>query len=339
MLSKQGYDTGQFDSDEAVVEALLGVAQQHREAQPTLELGRRYAAHSDDIDRWLAEKQGSGSGVQEAGASAASPQQPASPEAFEWKPPPYDSTWAAGLDCDDNGIWSAPASRPDLAGAAKQLNDYSRWQQKQSQEIVHRFPEMVQQAMAGQLAELRSELSKQHEKVFDERIGQRDEQAQVQKYLDENRTKLIHCDDAGNVLADPISGQPRLTPRGEAFMKHAEEARGMGLSDPLKIQSYVDRQLRADEAEGLFGTAEPATTPAANGNGQDQQAAPSSQEIARDKKGRFLSRVIRGQRQAQRGGSEPGVTDPDDLSQNPDSSLAEMLDTESRKQGLLPTTG
>jgi hypothetical protein len=336
-LAEKGYDSSQFDNDDAALEALLGTVEQHHQSRQYIEAGQRYAPHAEEFDTWLAEKQ-----KQQPAATTAEPPEDDKPPAFEWTPPEYDPTWESkGLVTTADGRWLPPEGRPDLAGVAQKLNAYYDWHTTKGQEIVRNFPQMVEQAVSGRLQSQEETFQARVNEAVQQGIAAYEQQQQSQRYVTEREAEFFQQDAQGRNVLDPENGAPVLTEKGQAFIDYATEAQGYGIQDPAAVQQYVDGQLSRDEAAGRFGAATPASDPqqatttpvAADGNGNGQTPA-STPAIARNKKGQFIRRVVEGQQRSQRGGSEPSVTDPDDMSQNPDASLSEMLKSEAQKAGI-----
>ncbi len=362
LLSQRGYDASQFTDDAAAMDALLNVVEEHHKAGPMLELAQRYAPHAESLDAYLAEREAVAASQSPPPPSPSSPpvaETPATPppEELQWSPPEFSDAWLAGLQQTEGGFYRAPADRPELIGRAKQANEYYEWQQRASRDIVTNFPKMVQQVMAPQMQGRQDSVQKQIDDAVAAAITRYEQQQTQQQYIDEIRPQLVQQDDQGNALLNPVNGQVQLTPRGESFLRHAEQARQYGITSQDDIRSFIDGQLLVDEAKGLFASptgspaapaatgndptaaattaGEAATLAAAAGNGQ----RPSSRKIGRAKQGKFVRNAIRGQQQTNRGGTIPTATDPDDAMQNPRTSLHELMQQASQDAGILPSTG
>jgi hypothetical protein len=327
-LTSRGYDVTNFKTDDAAFDALVAAAEAYEQAQPFVRYGQEYASHATEFQKWQQEQAAK---AQQEQATQANPE-PEKPS-FEWNTPEFDPAWKTRCRWDaEAGRW-VPATQYDSPAIADKLNAYTEWHQSAGQRIVSEFPQLVQQAIADRLTEL--------EKSFDQRVTQslqgafaEYEQAQANRqYLEAQKAEFYQLDPKGQPLVNPQTGEYVLKPKGEAFRNYLVEARDQfGITDPGRMRAYAERMVAADLATGKLGQS-PAKqeTPAGA-----SAPAPTPEQVAQQKKGEFLSRVVKGQRAPNRGGSTPPPTAPADAMQNPDATLDQLFQEEMERAGLKP---
>jgi len=343
-LSSRNYDVSRFESDQDAMEAMLATAEALHEARPMIEAGRRYAPHAADLDRFLAEQLQSqpGAPAPESSRAAVPPAVPpatpagtssTAPESLEWKPPEFDPTWASRTRWDAEAGRYVPATQYDSPAVADKMNGFREWQDSASRDILLRFPELVQQAVAPQLHETQQTIEQRVQELVGQAMARYTAEQETAQYFQQREADLFELDEQGRQKLDPQTGEPALSPKGQVFREYAEQGRSFGIADPSQLRAYVDSQLARDEQAGRFG--QPA---AADGNGAPPAPATPAQ-VGAQKKGQFLERVVRGQQLAQRGGTIPASTVPAGTQQSPDETIDDIFSDEMRKQGLLSPTG
>ena len=354
-LRQRGYDTARFASDSDAVSALVATAQEYHNAQPMIQTGQRLAPYADRIDGWLRQES----------QSAAPPVTPApQPVGLAWDFPEYNPEWERNLRLDpETGRFAAPGTMPELAPYAQKVNEYHDAVRQKGQRIVNEFPGLVQEVVRSSLPDIRKELGLGDSleeavatHVARELSRNRAEQ-EAQQWRTQRREVFFELDPVGNHRLDQ-TGQPMLTPRGQAMLAHltqAEQQFGWDHRDPIgaqRIRQYADAMLAADEATGKFGPPSPAspsdpasppagtplspaTVPAASGPAFPHQPAPlSPAQVGEVKRGEFLEKVAQAQYQASRDGTIPPDTLPERVEQNPDATLDQIFDDEARKAGI-----
>ena len=325
-LSARGYDASRFQSEEEALDGLLATAEAFHQAQPLIQTGRRYVSQADKIDAWLAEQEKAAQETEKAAQSAAKAPAQAAKPVFEWKPPEYDPAWEARSKWDAEAGRYVPATQYDNPAIADKLNAFGDWQRQAGRDILLRFPELVEQAMSGRLEATEKLIDQRVQEVVAAKLTEYQSQQTTQSYFSEREKELFEFDAAtGRKKIDPTTGQESLTAKGKAFVEYAQQGREFGITDPQKLIAYTERELRRDEQAGRFGAA-------GGGNGNPAQTPA-------EKKGEFLKQAMRGGNLAQRSGTFPVTTAPDDTLQNPDATLDEIFNDELQKRGLLPQTG
>jgi hypothetical protein len=282
-FASRGYDVSGYEGDEDLLSHLEQIAQVGQKI-PELE---RFAALGRDVSPYLDQ-------FQEWRRSQAQPQQPAAPAEPKW----WDAPVKADVDryaqlCDKDATTGRWAIKPELAGrvssqVADDLNRYEEWQRKTSHKLLHEFPQSVQEAVADQLDQLRQEMAYYAQAAVDEYRQQYEAQAYIQK----RQSDFYVLDDRGRVQTNP-DGSERLTPKGQAMLEYAHEARAYGIQDPAQIRAYADRALERDIHYGRFEEHAPK-----KGRTQSQTEAPATipltpQQKSAAQKETFLANAIK----------------------------------------------
>lgn len=325
-LRSAGYDTSGFGSEEDAIGALLDVAQRYEQAQPFIRHGREFVEHADAFSKWRQEKE-----AREAQEKAQQTQSQKKP-GFEWQAPEFNPEWKTRCRWDKETGRYVPATEWDSPAVAEKLNAYAIWQQQAGDRIVREFPQLVEQALSGRFDEMQSGIQKMVEERVQAALAQYESAQSVRQFFEQKKNEFFQVDQAGQVLINPQTGQPRLTPKGEAFRQYMLEGRDeFGIADNAKLQRYAQRRLESDVAAGKFS---------APSNGQEspnRSVGQTPEEIARQKKGEFLSRVVKGQRQPNRDGTIPA---PDSKTpQNLKEDLQSIFNEEMERAGIKPQTG
>lgn len=356
-LASAGYDVSGFADDGAAWNALLAEVEAYQRAQPYVQYGMQAATDWEGYQRWKAE---SAQRTQQSTADVARPSPSAGPAAssassqaqspaakqpgFEWNAPEYDPDWLNYVEVRDGRFVPKQFCSPE---PAQKLNAYRKWEQETAPRILREFPTLARQAVAEEIERAREEMRREQQALVDRALAWKETLDRTQQYLASNAERFFQKDEQGQFLRDQ-QGQLVMSPRGRAMHHFATEARQrFGMQSPEDVREYAERQVMAMEAMGAFnqspgqasglpsGSVAPTSLPYSPvaGQPQVQPAAPNGQA----KRERFVERVTRAQRfSVDRGGSIPASHAAAGALQNPDASLEEIFDEESRKRGLLP---
>ena len=308
-LKSKNLDVSRFQSPDQALETLLsslqGYHQQVQQLQPLATMGQQYAPHADKIQQFLAEQ-----------AKQAQPAPQAGWQAPERPDPRYESM----LEYDQQyGCYRAPKDMPALQPYADKLNEYREWQRSTIADMTSDPFGTVRKAglddwwkeqQQGVLEQVKSLLAEQ-------RANDEDRQ-----FFEQKKKDLYQVDQTGNLLVDPITGQPVLSPKGQAMTRYLQQAADYGINDLSAQRRFAEQMVSAEEATGTLRAAQPAAAPAA---------------LATDKRGEFLRNAQ--QRSAQLDGTWTGSEhggDPNAPVQNPDARLVDLANAELTKKGLTP---
>jgi hypothetical protein len=214
------------------------------------------------------------------------------------------------------------------------------WQEEAGDRIVREFPQLVQAAVADQLRQLQESMPQLFQQHFSTAMSQWESGQSERQFLEQQKNEFFQVDQAGQILVNPQTGDPALTPKGEAFRQYCVEGRELGISNDANIRRYAEQRLSADVAAGKFGQANGASGNTAGGQGQASGGGASQlmpDQIAAQKKGEFMRQVVKGQRQPNRGGTIPDANSQ--RLQNPSANLHSILDEEMERHGIKPQTG
>jgi hypothetical protein len=318
IASERGYDPKDFADDKALAAALFDRAEEYNQVQPIVQIGRQFAPYADkmgDFQAYLAAKE------EEAKAAAEEAIKAATPPALEWRKTEYDPQWERFCEQDPRtGMWSPLGGAPQFAGYAQKLNDVQEARRLNSQDLLGDFPGLLDKYFAPRETSLKQTIIEEARKLVREEFAQRQQEIEVQAYIQLHAKDFYQQDSGGQVLVG-VDGQPRLTPKGEAMAMHAQELRESGMNDPNVIRQYAEIAVAADEAAGKFGPAKP-------------QAVVQPTIAPPEKKKLFLDRVTKNLRSPQRGGSIPDDTAPTGTQQNPSDDFDAVLRRVAAQQGV-----
>lgn len=318
---ERGYDPNAFKDDQELAAALLQAADQYQQIEPLANIGRQFAPYVDrlgEFNEFIKAKE------VEAKAAAEEAQKKAAIPVFDWQKAEYD----ASLEqyCKFNAETGRYEARhPDWSPHARKLNEAIEARRQNSQRLVDKFPELLDQYYGPREAALREKILAEALELVRKEFTQRNQQTATEQWIQEREKDLYVFDAGGKPIID-VEGMPRLSPKGEALRAHAEDLSKSGITDPEKIREYAWRAVVADEASGKFGApAKPIAAPT-------PPAHPTNHK-------RFLDRFAnRGgeppQRLQQRGGSIPDDTAPRTNVINPSSDLMQISRRIANEQGI-----
>jgi hypothetical protein len=303
-LTSKGYDVSDFKDDNDILEVLVERSAAADQLAELAQYGQRYQQHADEFERWRQEN--------------AEPEKPAEPNQVAWSPPEFDASWLQHLDFNPATNRYSPRSI-EHASLAEKANRYREFRERTNDRFVRDPLGTLEEAGLGKRFQ---DLEQSIDQRVEERLKAVMAQQEQQRYFQEKQKELFVTDEGGNVRYDPRTGQPALTPKGQAFSRYSQEAQSMGLTDPGTVRRYAERMVEADEHRGAFGApADPATPP--------NEPPPSGSEPPRDDKGRFLRRV-----------ADSGERPPEAPANPPQGSrrqsLSNIVNEEMKARGLNP---
>ncbi len=288
VAKKLNVDLSDYESDDAFLEEFIDLYKQtppreqierYRQLEPTVS---EYAQHAAEFQQWREERQ-----RQQQQQDAEKPVQPEGPK---WKAPEISDEILAGIrngayGKDEHGklgVFNAVRGKYEYdarhANEIQQADRYLKWHASAAQRIASDPLGVVREAglddyFETKLAEL--------EQRFEQRIGGRFQQQQtesvLQSFVNQHSAELFQQRD-GVILRDKATGNPLLSPKGQAYADAVELARDhFGITDQLKQHEFA---LMKSGISGAGGNGN------GNGNGAGQPAPQ-----AQDKRQSFLDRV------------------------------------------------
>ena len=344
-LASQGYDVSDYESDADAAADLLRSAEAFEKNQAYFELGQQIAPHYSDYQRYLMEQEAAKKDrATEPPKQTPTPVEKTSekPVALEWDVPEYDPAWGRFCEFDEKGRAKAVVGDPAIVQYAQKVNAYQDWQQRAGDRIVREFPQLVQQAMAQEIAGLREEIQ-----GFRQAAQQERDQSEVQAWMEGHAADFFEHDKDGNLLVD-AAGRQIPTPRYEAAVEYYQQLAQSNLDERV-MRQMIDVYLERDELAGRFGDV-PAGSRAPKRNPRSAIGADANQtrsaasrptrqsptDVGKAKKHGFLRRVVeqKGAQTTNRGGTRPRELSSDDAPQSPDETLDDIVKQEMDKRGI-----
>jgi hypothetical protein len=223
-----------------------------------------------------------------------------------WQPPEFDQNWLALVQRDEQtGVFvSRPGVDPEVA---RKVNAFDQWQTK----FQTNPAEFVSQAAEARANE-----------VFERRIAEwsarNEQQSTARRIVNENAAWLYLTDATGNMVADPGTGQPALTPTGARYAQIMGELATNGISD-LTYRDRVAKSIlsaeisaRNQQTQAVQSQVAPVQAAAARGAGPNVNPLQALSPIARQSTPGATTPSTEGQTFAdvlRRRMAEAGVTD------------------------------
>jgi hypothetical protein len=337
-LAQRGLDVSGFDSDDAILQTFQAGYQQLQQLpqlQQLAQYGQRYLPHVAEFEQFLAQRQ---------------QQQPQQQPASKFAPPEYDSKYDQFMEMDPRtGRYRSMV--PELAGYAEQKNRYEEWRRETADRMLRKPDEFFWEVSQERI---QKEISTRVQEILDARHAQE----QINHYFTENAGEFFLLDQSGQPQRD-FYGNEVMTPKGQAFVHFATQARELGITNPLRVQQYAAQQV----ASHFGGQAvPPQQQPAQPGqqvqqitqqprspNGQFAPVSPAAppltpQQRNETQKQTFLQGATRNRLNGNGHSPSPSQTvaaalNPSGPPQNGSLEFHEIAQQVMREQGVLPQTG
>ena len=177
--------------------------------------------------------------------------------------------------------------------------------------------------MKAELAELKAAFTSSQERL------------DAQDYMRKRADDLYQHDEQGKQVLNAQTGQPVLSPMGEAQQNAESALRDFDPHDPEQVHSYAEAFVSLQGESGRF------ESPNGNGAGPvappaQPAASPSAQAAAagQAKQQRFIDRVTTNQHAPDRGGTIPDATAPDGATQHAGADIDACFAEAAREAGV-----
>lgn len=318
-----GWDTTDFADDDAFKAALSGSLEQLEGDRELVNLGRQFAPVASQwpaFQEWQQEQQAAQASAETATAEPAAAEVPA----FEWDYPEPNDNDLAFLERDPatglyrpKGDWIVPP------GTAERVNQQVAGQRTMAERLVTQFPSLVTGVTAPIIEGLRTELSE-----LKAAFTTAQERLDSQTYMQQHAGDFYQHDEQGNLVVDPQTHQPVLSPVGRAQQDAESALRDAGMTDPDQLRSVAEAFVSLQREAGRFESP--------NGKAAQPAANPSSQAVQTGEAKRqfFIDRVTTNQHAPDRGGTIPDATAPDGATQNAGADIDACFQEAAREAGV-----
>lgn len=315
---RMGYSpetVNRFESDEAFFGGVMNALGQAGEERQYADIGRQVAPQWDEVQKML--------------GGAPEPVAPAVPEVDPWpscaRDPAYDKL---PRDSQGNYLYD-DITKAKLAGEA---NSFEKTYRDRVDGFVNDPMEQIRRAGLDKYLDERDErMRSEYRGEFEAR-----DVASVQRtHLQEHLTEYCQADAQGQPAYDR-GNNLLLTPKGQAYQHYLSQGQEHWKIPPAQAHEYAVRQVEADTALGVFGSAQPGQSPVAQAQpGQAQLGPPpntagSPAQVGQQQRDSFLNEAQASLQQAppgtpttNRDGTFPGSDALAPL-QNADASIREM---------------
>ena len=210
-----GLDLRQMPSDEAALRHLIGQATQAQQAQA---YANRYLQHAQAFEQYLSQQQAA--------------QQPAKPSF--WNPPEFNPAWRGLVtkDPDTGEMRLAPGAPPDILPKMLAYDQYRR-------DFADRLLSDPVTTLKPFVEDVAKEIA---QGMIGQTMGSYQDQVWTDNFIQQNSTWLHARDDKGQVVMDPFSRKPLLSPVGERFRSYVEQLHQSGVTN-IRIQEQQARAL------------------------------------------------------------------------------------------------
>lgn len=252
LAAKSGLQADQFKTDQEFFEALLA---ERKQLQPLANLGRQYAPHISEFDRFLQSQQ--------QAQAAAAPAQPADPSEFDakkhfeekWGAPKWDPQWdffvkknMLSKDAETGLLVAAPGYEAMVAPHLSKINDALERQSEQHLKLFRGNPyEAIHEALSPAF---------RHEMLalIREEMGQ--DRSQQQQMTEMERFEQQY---ATTIFTKDLAGNQALTPVGEKLIGYAQQMVSRGFAEHEALSMAAD--MMGLQAQASTAAAQPAIPP------------------------------------------------------------------------------
>ena len=325
-LKQNGYDVGGFNDDASALNALVSTAERYSQVKPLINYGRQYMQHAGEFQQWQQERQRQA--LEQAKQQQVATQKPA----VEWSMPKYNQEWDKLTRFDPQIGAYVPVSEWVSPAVAEQRNAYAKALRENSERLLSDPFGLIKKyfGIPEEVTNLVEWFDRRADQRADERFSRYDAVSQTRAELQRNYAQYYQTDASGHPIIDPRTNEEALTPRGEALLHFATEARqSYGLNDPTQIQRYAYSQLAMAERAGMFN--QQAAPQQQQAQAAAQQAAIDPSQTSAPRKRRFLDRAA--QINSRNGTDRTGL--PSQTLQNPDADIDELFNDALKQNGFI----
>lgn len=230
-----GLDLSQFQDDAQALSHLVRLAQSN---DYYANLGRAMQPHQDVIRQAIAQRN--------------QPQPQAQSQRQPWERPEFDQRWLNFVERGEDGIIRAKAGvDPSIAN---KVQSYYDW--------VNGFAQDPLSVLEPYLEHRMGSVPDQVEQIVNQRLAAMQEQQAVQNTLAQRADILYQRDTQGNIVLDPYTRRPQVSPTGMLYYQAVQQAHNMGIRSSVHQDQYAIQQLQLHLMLSQQGQTPGATTPA-----------------------------------------------------------------------------
>ena len=233
----QGLSLDHYQDDGAALDHLLQTFRTYQQVAPQLQY---YQSLLPQFQQWQQQQ--------------AQAQQPKPAEKKPWfEAPQYDPSWKALVQRDPTTgeFKAAPGAPPDIV--QKYLSA-----QQHAAGFLEKFAFDPTGTIKPGIEELVKPLV---ESAIKEQLGSYREQQQAAQIVGQNAKWIYQCDQAGNPVTDPFTGQKMLSPWGQKFAQYSNEAMQHGMQSVSAMNEYALMKVQNELLQQQLSQMQPAQTP------------------------------------------------------------------------------
>ena len=238
-LKSQGYDLSGIQDDAAAAQYIGSALKQAQQAMQYARYGQEVAPHYDEFQKWRQEQQRQAQ-AQQQGQKPWWAQDP-----IGWNPPEYDPGWASLVARDAQGNLVPMPGAP--ANVVQKYQEYMLHRQQTADKFMsnpHAFIEPTVRHLAKQIAE----------QAIQEHLGQYKDMESAKSFVQQHASWLHQLDGGGQPMRNPVSGELMLSPWGERFKVHVQQAQDYGMNQQAQQEwamTKVQMEYAAQELQRL----------------------------------------------------------------------------------------
>ncbi len=222
-LKEYGLDLSSLSDDRA---ALAALANGYRQAQQLSPIAQQYMQHQTQFQAYLAQQQ------------EAERQRQAQQAQSWWKAPEFDPGWRNQIVKDPvtGKLVPAEGASPDIVQKYMQAMQHT-------QGFFDKFAFDPIGTIRPGIEEVVREVAQQ---LMQQQMGGYQEQQFAKSWVQENSSWIHARNEQGQLIPDPQTGMPALSPLGQRFRDHVQTAERMGIQSAQGMQEYALRMVQND---------------------------------------------------------------------------------------------
>lgn len=249
----------QFQDDHSALQHLALAYRQAQQGSQLSEYGRLYLQHAEPFQAWMRSQQ------------EAAQQKQAQQQGW-WKAPDYDPSWLSKLtrDPQTGELRALPGSDPSI------VQKYLAWQDHQ-RGFLERFSKDPMEAIKPGVEQIARQIAQD---MVQQHLGGYQQRSQANDFVAQNSSWLHARDQQGQLLGDPRTGKPALSPLGQQFAGFVREAEQRGINDVAGQQDYALTKVQRNYLLTQFTSGQQGQSNLAQGEAQKQAFLAAAQNAA-----------------------------------------------------------